>query len=110
MVEALAADRPDNALDVSILPGRARRGSNGLDVQAGDGGRDTSEDCIAIVQEIRGRLVVWESIAKLLRRPGRCGMHGDGHVEDLSTLVREDDEHEEHPERDSAARRRGRRP
>ena len=27
-------------------------------------------------------------------------MLGDGHVDDPSTLVREDDEHEEHPERD----------
>jgi len=101
VIQALSSDRPDNALDVSILPGRARRGSNGLDVQAGDGGRDTSEDCIAIVQEIRGRLVVWESIAKLLRRPGPCRMLRNGYVNDPPTLVGEDDEHEEHSERDS---------
>lgn len=70
-----------------------------MDVHAGGAGRDTSEDCIAIVQEIRGRLVVWEGIAKLLRRPGRCRVLGDGHVDDPSTLVREHDEHEKHPER-----------
>ena len=73
--------------------------ANDLDVQAGDGGRDIGEDRISIMQEIRGRLVVWEGIAELLRRPGRCGMRGDGRVDDPSTVVREDDEHEEHPER-----------
>ena len=60
----------------------------------------TGEDRVAIVHEIRRRLVGWEGIAELLRRPGRCGMLGDGHVDDPSTLVREDDQHEEHPERD----------
>ena len=50
--------------------------------------------------EIRGRLVVWEGVAKLLRRPGGCGMVGHGHVNDPSPLVGEDDEHEEHPEGD----------
>ena len=34
------------------------------------------------------------------RRPGRRGMLGDRHVDDPSTVVREDDEHEEQPERD----------
>jgi hypothetical protein len=66
----------------------------------GDGGCHSGEARIAIMQEIRGRLVAWEGIAKLLRHPGGCGMVGDGHVNDPSTLVREDDEHEDHPERD----------
>ena len=73
VIQALTSDRPDDALDVGVLPGRARRGSNGLDVHAGDGGRHPCEDRIAIVQEIRGRLVVWEGIAKLLRRQVAVG-------------------------------------
>jgi hypothetical protein len=79
---------------------RARRRSDLLNVHPGDGGCDTCEDRIAIMQKIRGRLVVWEGVAKLLCGPGRCGMVGDGHVNDPSTRVREDDEHEEHPEGD----------
>ncbi len=89
VVQALTSDRTDDAFDVGVLPGRARRRSNGLDVHAGDGGGDTCEDRVPIVKEIRGRLMVWEGIAKLLRRPVRCGMLGDGHVDDPSTLVRE---------------------
>ena len=62
VIQALASDRPDDALDVGVLPGRARRGLNGLDVHAGNGGRDPCEDRIAIMQKIPGRLVVWEGM------------------------------------------------
>ena len=47
-----------------------------------------------------GRLVLRKGVAQLLRRPGRGRMLGDCHVDDPSTVVREDDEHEEQPERD----------
>ena len=62
--------------------------------------RDLSEDRIAIVQEVAGRVVVRKGIAKLLCRPGGRGMLGDRHVDEPSAIVREDDEHEEQPERD----------
>ena len=41
------------------------------------------------------------SAFKVSARPycGERQMVGDGHVNDPSTLVREDDEHEDHPER-----------
>jgi hypothetical protein len=47
-----------------------------------------AKDRIAIVQEIRRRGVVWKGIAKLLRRPVRCRMVGDGHVDNPSTPAR----------------------
>jgi hypothetical protein len=41
-----------------------------------------------------------KGIAALLCGPGCGGMLGDGHVNDSSTVVREDDEYEKQPERD----------
>ena len=58
------------------------------------------KDRIAIMQEIPGRLVRRERVAKLLCSPGRGRMVRDGHVHDPSAVVREDDEHEQQPERD----------
>ena len=100
VIQALPSDRPDDALDVGVLPRRARRSSNPWMFMPAMVVATSGEDRIAIVQEIPGRLVVREGVAKLLCRPGRRGMVGDGHVNDPSTLVREDDEHEEQPERD----------
>ena len=63
-----------------------------------EGCRDMRKDRIAIVQEIPGYLVLWKSVAQLLCRPCRCRMLGDRHVDDLSAVVRQDDEDEEQPE------------
>jgi hypothetical protein len=58
------------------------------------------EDRIAIVEEIARRFMLRKGIAQLLCRPGRCGMLGDRHVDDPSTVVREDHKYEEQPEGD----------
>jgi hypothetical protein len=36
-----------------------------------------------------------KSVSQLLGRPSRCWMLGDRHVDDSSTVVREDHEHEQ---------------
>jgi hypothetical protein len=100
MIEALAPDRADDSLHVGVLPRRSRCRSNLLDVHPFESSRDVRKDGIAIVQDIPGRFVLWERIAKLLCRPGGCRVLGDGDVDDPSAVVRQDDEHEEQPERD----------
>ena len=50
---------------------------------------------IAVVQKILGRVVVRKGVAELLSGPGCDGMLGDGHVDEPSTSVPEDDEHEQ---------------
>jgi hypothetical protein len=100
VIEAFPADRADDALYVRVLPRRSLRRANRLDVHRRDGGRDVRKDRIAIVQEIPGRLVSREGVAKLLRGPSRGGMLGDGHVDDAATIVCEDDQYEQQPERD----------
>ena len=100
VIEALTSDRADDAFHVGVLPRRSRRCANRLDVHPGDSGRDVCKDRIAIVEEIPRRLVLRKGVAKLLCGPGRRRMLGDRHVDDSSTVVREDDEHEEQPERD----------
>ena len=80
VIEALASDRPDHALDVGVLPRRARGGADGLDVHAGDGGRGRGKRAITIMQEIAGCLVFREGVPKLLGDPGRRRKVGDGPV------------------------------
>jgi hypothetical protein len=94
VIEALTSDRPDDSFDVGVLPRRSRRRANGFDVHCVDGGCDVREDGIAIVQQERGRFVLWQRVAKLLCRPSSSGLLGDCHVDDPSAVVREDDEYE----------------
>jgi hypothetical protein len=56
-----------------------------------------AKDRIAVVQQIPGCFVLRESVAKLLRGPGGRGLLGDRHVKDSSTVMREDDQHEQQP-------------
>ena len=64
------------------------------------------KDRIAIVEEIPGRLVLRKGVAQLLCRPCCCWMRGDRHVDDLSTVVGEDDEDEQQPEGDRRTTKR----
>jgi hypothetical protein len=51
MVQTLAADRPDDALDVGILPGRARGGADGREAERFDGGAERRiERRVAVVR------------------------------------------------------------
>jgi len=87
-------------LRVGVLPRRSWRRSNFLDVHPFEGRRDVREDRIAIVQEIPGRLVLRKGVSQLLCRPGRSRMLGNRYVDDLSAVVRQDDEDEQQPEGD----------
>lgn len=50
VIETLTPNGTDHTLDVGVLPGRPRGCANGLDVHAGDGGPNSGEDGIAIMQ------------------------------------------------------------
>jgi hypothetical protein len=49
VIEALASNRADHALNVSVLPRRARGSANRVGVHPRDGGRHVRKDRIVIV-------------------------------------------------------------
>jgi hypothetical protein len=51
VIEALAADRSNQTLDMGVLPRRARCGPDRLDAHAGKIARDIGERAIAIMDE-----------------------------------------------------------
>jgi hypothetical protein len=61
---------------------------------------DVGKGAVAVVQQVGGGLVFRKGVAKLLGGPRRRGMVGDRYVNEPSTVVREDDQHEKQPERD----------
>ena len=95
VVQTFAADRPDDAFDVGILPGRARCGADRRETARGDG----SAEC-----RIEGRVTttilggggphVGKGLAELLSGP--CGRWVRRHIDmqDSPPVVRQDDEDE----------------
>jgi len=59
------------------------------------------------MQGIAGRLIMRERIPELLRNPGPRQMGGDRGVNESSTVMPEDHQHEQQPERDSRHDERG---
>jgi hypothetical protein len=70
--KALAAERPDDALNAGVLPWRARRSADGLDVHVRDRGCDVGKPAIPIMEEVGGYLVFGEGVPQLLGGL-RCG-------------------------------------
>jgi hypothetical protein len=78
MIEALAANRPDDAFHTGTLPGRAGCREHFLDFQVPDlAGEIVTEDAIAITQQVTRDLVKRESFPQLLTGPLGGGMSGD---------------------------------
>ena len=65
------------------------------DLYRAHGGRDVRENGIAVVQQIPRRVVIGKGVAELLGRPCSRGMVGNGDVDDPSSVVGEDDEHDQ---------------
>ena len=96
VVQTLAADGPDDAFDVGILPGRAWCGADGCQAERFGG---AVERCVegrvtVVEQESRGG-VVRESLAELLSGPHGRGMRRDVDMQDAAAVVGEDDEDEQ---------------
>jgi hypothetical protein len=72
VVETLAADRSNDALDVRVLPRRARGGPDGVDAHARDGGRDLGEGTVPVVYEIAAH-TPWIEVVLSRRMPDAHG-------------------------------------
>ena len=99
VIQALAPDRPDDALRERILPGAVWRREDLLDPH---GRHPVPElraiDVVTISEEVRRRGLVREGVHELLSSPGGSGMLGDVEVEDPPAVVSEHDEDEEDAE------------
>ena len=95
VIEALAARRADEPLDVGVLSRRARRSPDVLNAHGRCRGRHRLKGEISVVNEIARRLIPRKSFAELLRGPGRRWMRRHGDMNDSAALVREDHQHEE---------------
>src|SRR5450432_1610990 len=93
MVETLAADRSDQALDEGVLPGRARRTQDFLDAHAGEPSAEGGAvDPVAVAHQVRRRAGFGERLDDLLSGPGRGWGPGDVEVQDTAAIVRQHDE------------------
>jgi hypothetical protein len=102
MIQALAPDGADHALNVRSLARRSRCGKNLLDAYVPHlSGEIVTKDSVPISQQIMSCRVPGERIAKLLSRPFRAGMSRDEEVPDGSPLMRQHQEHLQNLEADS---------
>src|SRR5689334_12912553 len=71
VIQTLAADRADQALDVRVLPGRPRRRDDLLNPQALDRLPEAiSVNAIPVADQVAGGFAEGESLAQLLGDPG----------------------------------------
>ena len=101
MIEALAPDGADYALDVSYLPRRSRRGEHFLHAHVLDlSGEVVTKDSVPISQQITGCRVPGKRIAKLLGGPFRSGMSCDVEVQYAPPLMGQHQGHVQNLEAD----------
>jgi hypothetical protein len=97
VVETLAADRADQALNEGVLPGRARRlktSSMAHTFEAvAEGG---AVDAVAVAYQVLRRAGFWERLDNLLSGPGGGRKLGHVEMQDASAIVRQHDENVEH--------------
>src|SRR3979490_2281046 len=91
MVQAFSPDRADEPFDVSILPGRARRGWSVADTHRPDPlSDDDAVGAISIADQVAGRLVPREALGDLAGDPFRGWVGGDGGPDQTASLKRDD--------------------
>ena len=100
VVQALAANRADHALDVGILPRAARTRHDLDDAEAGDPPTHLIVvDAVPVSQQPSGSRVLGEGFHGLLGGPRGGGVLRDVDVHDAAAVVRNQNEHEEHASR-----------
>jgi hypothetical protein len=114
VIQALSADRADQAFDVRILPGTRRGGDDFSDAHARQSPlEDVTVDGVPISMQPAGRGAVRECVDHLLRGPRSGRMLRDIEVHDASAVMRQHDRDEQHSARECRHReeihRRGRR-
>src|SRR5712671_997322 len=100
MIDALASNRANEALDVRILPRRLRCADHLVDAHILDPFAECGPvDAVAVAHEILRRGVIRERVHELKRGPSfaRVGSHIE--MYDATTLARKHDEDEEHSKR-----------
>lgn len=99
LIQALPADGSDESFDVRILPRRAR--CNGLLFDP-EGRHAVGElgavGAIAVAQQVFGRRLERERVDDLLPGPSRRRRPGDGEMQHLPAVVRQNDEDKENSE------------
>ncbi len=101
MVKAFAANRTYYSFAVWILPGGFRRDDDLLDAEPFDALDEIiAIDTVSIAEQESGRGVVWKSLDDLSCGPKRVWICGDVEMQDLSSVVGEDEKDEEYFESD----------
>src|SRR5580658_3413857 len=99
MIKALAADRADDALNVSSLPGGSWCTKHLFDAHVLNlSGKVVAKDSIPVSQQIARHRAPRERIAKLLGRPFRGRMSRHIEVRNAPPLVGQDEEYVQHLE------------
>jgi len=99
VVEYVAADGANHALDEGVLPRRAGRGENLGDADPFHASPElVAVDAIAIAQEVARCPVIGERLDDLLRSPCRRRRIGYVEVHDLAAILQQDHEHVEQTE------------
>ena len=93
VIEAFAADRANDALDIGILPRRARRSDDLVDRHRLEAiAEDWTIRCVAIPQQMSGCCVPRERLDDLSGQPDLCRVLCDIEMDNFSSLVAEDDQ------------------
>jgi hypothetical protein len=97
VVQQLAADGADHALDEGVLPRGARCREDLGDAHAFRAPPElVAVNAVAIAKKVARRRVAGESLDDLLRRPGGSGGIGDVKVHDLPAMMQQDHQDVEH--------------
>ena len=97
VIQAFAADSPDEPLDIRILPRTPWGDHHFFDPHVPHPlPKRGAVDTVAIPQEIPRGLVPREGINDLLGGPLRGGMFGDVEVDDAPSMMGQDDQDREH--------------
>ncbi len=100
MIETFAPDRTDDALDVRRLPGRPRCGQHFRDPHASQAlPRGPPIDAAAIADHVARRRIPWKGLGDLLGDPDRRWVFRDTELHDPATVMAQDDEAVQQPER-----------
>src|SRR5437016_12542889 len=96
VVQAFAAETPDEPLDIRILPWTPGSDEHFFDPHMPHpppkGG---TIDAVSVSQKIPWRLVPGEGVHHLLCGPCCCGMRSDGNMEDPSAVMSHDQQDEQ---------------
>src|SRR4030095_9886111 len=96
VIEAFPSNRADDAFSEGILPGRSRGDEDLAHSQAfHPPDEHTAVDRVPVAEQVLGRGLFREALAKLVSGPGGGGVVGGGEVDEFSTVVSKDQESEE---------------